>query len=65
MDDILDDTDYVPTFGRGPKPAAPKTLVKNSSVKSIDSGLGQSITTNNKLNFLDINKDTKKETTTF
>jgi len=65
LDDILDDTDYVPTFGRGTKPAAPKTLVKNSSVKSIDSKVGQSINTNNKSNFLDINKDTKKETKTF
>ena len=65
MDDILDDTDYVPTFGRAAKPAAPKTLVKNSSVKSIDSGVGQSLIKNNNLSFLDINKDTKKETTTF
>lgn len=65
MDDVLDDTDYVPTFGRGPKPAAQKPLIKNSSAKSIDSGVGQSLTSNNKLNFLDLNKDTKKETTTF
>jgi hypothetical protein len=65
LDDLLGDTDYVPTFGRSTKPAVQKPLLKNSSAKSIDSGVGEPLTANNKLNFLDMNKDKKKETTTF
>ena len=65
LDDVLDEGGYMPSFSK-PAKKETKTLLKNSSNKSIESGI--SIPKDNvtpRTNLLQIHKETRKQVTTF
>ena len=57
---------YVPTFNKAPRTSNNKTLLKNSSAKSIESSMSNlNPVPTGRTNMLQLHKDAKKEATTF
>ena len=50
----------MPNFSKAPKTNTTKTLLKNSSNKSIESGISRDQPANNRSNMLKIHKETRK-----
>jgi hypothetical protein len=64
LDDLLDDGGYVPSFSRAPTTANNKSLAKNSSTKSIETGIHNPAPPA-RTSMLQLHKDTRREVTTF